>query len=54
MNDDEYCAYWDHYFELEFDGAPKPDLTAVIRLAEMVEEGRHYLGVTLSDHESAS
>ncbi len=53
VNDDEYCAFWDKYFELEFDGAPKVDVVAIIQLAEMMEEGRHYIGVSLIDHESA-
>jgi hypothetical protein len=43
MSNDDYCAYWDHYFELEFDGGPKDSLLETIRLMEAVQEGERLL-----------
>jgi hypothetical protein len=37
---------WDRYYEAEFSG-PQPTLIQTMELIEMLEEGRHYLGVTL-------
>lgn len=50
MNNDDYCAYWDHYFDLEFDGASPVSMLELISLIAAVEEGERLL----AEDESAS
>jgi hypothetical protein len=42
---------WELYYELEFLGA-YDDLAMLMQIEEMVEEGRHYMGVSLRDEET--
>jgi hypothetical protein len=42
---------YERYYELEFAGV-RENFMMTMEMAEMAEEGCHYIGVTLEDHET--